>query len=93
MEILSHENYDGEILYTVPQVAKIYKTSAQYVRNLIRSGALKAIRLGDVKVTHTEIHDFLARNQGMDLLDPFNIKPLNDESKVYDRSNDNGENT
>ena len=94
MEVLSHEKPENEVLYTVSQVAKIYKTSTRVIRNLIRSGALKGIRLGDMKVTHTEMMDFLSRNTGMDLSNPYNIKPINNEtSNDNDRSDDYGKNT
>lgn len=75
---LLHEEIT-EMLYSVPQVAKIIHTSPAFVRKLIRSGALRAIRLGEVKVLASELEDFLIRNNGMDLSDPYNIIPLSDK--------------
>ena len=72
---LLHEEIT-ETLYSVPQVSKIIHTNPAYVRKLIKSGALRAIRLGEVKVLASELKDFLERNNGNDLTDPFNIVPL-----------------
>lgn len=72
----------SEKLFSLPQVSKILHASPTYVRNLVRSGALKAIRLGEIKVLASELDDFLRRNNGMDLSDPYNIVPLT-EKKTF----------
>lgn len=72
-----------ETLYSLPQVAKILHASPTYVRNLVRSGALRGIRLGEIKVTASELQNFLVRNTGNDLSDPYNIVPLYGENSKF----------
>lgn len=68
-------NYDS-MLYTVSEVAKIMHTNKQYVYNLINSNQLPAIKLGSLKVRHETLCNFFKANEGKDLTDPFNIKPI-----------------
>lgn len=68
-------NYDS-MLYTVSEVAKIMHTNKQYVYNLISSNQLPAIKLGSLKVRHDTLCNFFKANEGKDLTDPFNIKPI-----------------
>lgn len=68
-------NYDS-MLYTVSEVAKIMHTNKQYVYNLISSNQLPAIKLGSLKVRHETLCNFFKENEGKDLTDPFNIKPI-----------------
>ncbi len=68
-------NYDS-MLYTVSEVAKIMHTNKQYVYNLISSNQLPAIKLGSLKVRHETLCNFFKANEGKDLTDPFNIKPI-----------------
>jgi excisionase family DNA binding protein len=71
----STTNYDS-MLYTVSEVAKIMHTNKQYVYNLISSNQLPAIKLGSLKVRHETLCNFFKANEGKDLTDPFNIKPI-----------------
>lgn len=65
-----------DILYTIPEVSKLIKSNANYVRELLKSGQLKGLQLGNVKVRKSELERFLKENEGKDLTDPFNIKDL-----------------
>lgn len=68
-----------EMLYTVKEASEILKTNTGYVYSLIKSGQLKSLKLGSVKIRKLELERFLAENEGKDLTDPFNIKNLNYE--------------
>jgi excisionase family DNA binding protein len=65
-----------EILYTVPEVAKLIKSNADYVYQLIKSGLLPVLKLGKYKVRRTALLDFLAKYEGKDLTDPQDIREL-----------------
>ena len=65
----------GELL-DVAEVSKLLKCNKNKVYELIKSGALQGLKLGRVKVSSIELNDFLVRNAGKDLTDPYNIKPL-----------------
>lgn len=69
-----------EIIYTVPEVAKLLKTNVDYVHKLRKAGLLKFLKLGSYKVRKEELDNFLAKHEGMDLTDPFNIKHLSEVS-------------
>ena len=43
---------------------------------LIKRGQLVGLKLGRMKVSTIEPDDFLVRNAGKDLTDPFNVKNL-----------------
>lgn len=63
-------------LLDVTEVSKLLKCNRNKVYDLINSGALQGLKLGRIKVSSIELHDFLIRNVGNDLSDPYNIKPL-----------------
>ncbi len=63
-------------LLDVTEVSKRLKVNRNKVYDLINSGALQGLKLGRIKVSTIELHDFLVRNAGKDLTDPYNIKPL-----------------
>ncbi|SCL87920.1 helix-turn-helix domain-containing protein [Sporanaerobacter sp. PP17-6a] len=65
-----------DILYTVPEVAKLIKTNSAYVYELINAGLLPVLRLGRYKVRRTALLDFLKEYEGKDLTDPNNIEEL-----------------
>ena len=65
-----------ELLYTVPEIAKLLKVNPNRVYDLINKGLLIGLKLGRIKVTHNELMRFLNENQGLDLNDLDNIKPL-----------------
>ena len=65
-----------DVIYTVPEVAKLLKTNVDYVHKLRKAGLLKFLKLGQFKVRKVELDNFLAKYEGKDLTDPFNIKDL-----------------
>ena len=62
--------------YTVKEVAAILHSSPNYVYTLIKKGYLPAIRLGSIKVLKKTLELFLIDNQGKDLSNLDNVKPL-----------------
>ena len=65
-----------DILYTVSETAKLLKTNANYIYNLINLGLLPALKLGSYKVRRTALLDFLKKYEGKDLTNLNNIKDL-----------------
>ena len=65
-----------QILYTVPEVAKLLKTNSDYVHKLRKSGLLPFIKLGQYKCRREALHKFLADREGEDLTNPEEIKKL-----------------
>jgi len=68
-----------DMLFTVPEVAKILKTNTDYVYKLQKSGQLKFLKIGRLKCRKETLEQFLARVDGMDVSDPFNIKEIEGE--------------
>ena len=68
---------EEKMVYTVKEVSEIIHTNPTYVYSLINSGVLPALKLGSYKVRKTALMNFLEENEGKDISDPFNIKPLN----------------
>lgn len=64
------------ILYTVSETAKLLKTNPDYIHKLRKAGLLPFMKLGSYKVRAEALEEFLKKNEGMDLTDPFNIKEL-----------------
>lgn len=64
------------MIYTVKEVATILHSSPNYVYELIKKGYLPVIKLGSIKILKTTLETFLLENQGKDLSDLENIKPL-----------------
>ena len=63
-------------LLEVAEVAKRLKCNRNKVYELIKSGQLIGLKLGRMKVSTIELDNFLVRNSGEDLTDPFNVKKL-----------------
>lgn len=72
------ENYTAEdkMIYTVKEVSEIIHTNPSYVYSLIKSGLLPALKLGSYKIRKSALLNFLENNEGKDLTNPFNIKPI-----------------
>lgn len=72
------ENYTAEdkMVYTVKEVSEIIHTNPSYVYSLIKSGLLPALKLGSYKIRKSALLNFLENNEGKDLTNPFNIKPI-----------------
>lgn len=66
----------NEILYTVPEIAKILKVDQHKVYELIEKKVLIGLKLGRLKVTRAELLRFLTEYTGKDLSDLDNIKDL-----------------
>ncbi|MBQ3020756.1 MAG: helix-turn-helix domain-containing protein [Bacilli bacterium] len=64
------------MVYTVKEVAAILHSSPNYVYTLIKKGYLPAIKLGSIKVLKKTLELFLVDNQGKDLSNLDNVKPL-----------------
>lgn len=65
-----------DILYTVPETAKLIKTNQAYVYSLIKSGVLPALKLGSLKIRRTTLEEFLERYENFDLTDPTDVQEL-----------------
>ncbi len=65
-----------ELLYTVAEVAKIFKVNPNKIYELIRAGKLKGLKLGNMKVPRYEVIRFLKDNLDQDLSDPMNVRPI-----------------
>lgn len=71
-----------DMLYTVPEVAKILKTNVDYVYKLQQSGIIRFMKIGRLKCRKTTLEQFLEKYDGCDISDPFNIQKINEESEV-----------
>lgn len=65
-----------DMLYTVPEVAAILKTNVDYVYKLQKAGLIKFMKLGRLKCRKTTLEAFLAKYDGCDITDPFNVQQL-----------------
>lgn len=64
---------DDITLYTVTEVANIMKTSRGYVYQLLNAGLLPYIQLGNKKIRHDALAEFLKKAEGYNYTDPYNI--------------------
>ena len=69
-----------KMLYTLREVAQIIGSNEAYVQNLRKAGLIKCIQLGRYKVRHEELERFLKENEGKDLRDPFNVRPISEDT-------------
>jgi len=63
-------------LLEVAEVAKRLKCNRNKVYELIKSGTLQGLKLGRMKVSTIELDNFMIRNTGKDLTDPYNVKSI-----------------
>lgn len=70
-----------DILYTVPEVAELLKTSQGYVYRLIDTGLLQALKLGRFKVRRSTLLNFLEQYEGYDLSNPNEISKINEYNR------------
>ncbi|HHY27182.1 MAG TPA: helix-turn-helix domain-containing protein [Desulfitobacterium dehalogenans] len=68
-----------DILYTVSEVAKLIKTNPAYVYELIKADHLPVLKLGSLKIRRVALLEFLEKNEGNDLTNPFEVKKLREE--------------
>lgn len=55
-----------DIIYTISEVSKLLKVNRNFVYELIKSGELKAIKIGSLKVKKKDLSEYLD-----------NLKPIN----------------
>ena len=60
--------------YSVAEVAKLMGVYRGYVYKLIRSGQLRHIKLGSIKVPHEFLVDFYRKSEGLNLANPFDVE-------------------
>lgn len=65
-----------EMLFTVQEVADILKTNVSYVYKLQQSGLIRFMKIGRLKCRKSSLEEFLAKYDGYDLTDPFDVKEL-----------------
>ncbi|MDB1955916.1 helix-turn-helix domain-containing protein [Clostridium tertium] len=63
-------------LFNVKEVGKRLKINPSAVYQLIKSGHLRALKLGSLKVTSTELERFFKYAEGKDFTDLNNVKEL-----------------
>ena len=61
-------------LLTVAQAAKLLQTDERNVRALLKSGRLRGLRIGAMKIRRKELDRFLEASEGYDMNDPWNPK-------------------
>lgn len=60
----------AEMVYTVDEVAEILRCGPNYVRKLIKSGKLKCMKLGHIKIRKSTLEEFLESYEGYDMTNP-----------------------
>lgn len=69
-----------DMLYTVPEVAAILKTNVDQVYKMQKAGILRFMKIGRLKCRKSTLEAFLAKYDGCDISDPFNIQRLEGEN-------------
>lgn len=64
------------IVYTVPELATLLHTTNTTVRSLIKCGHIRAMKLGEIKVSQQEVKRFLNESANVDYTDPTDLKPV-----------------
>ena len=64
------------VVYTVPELATLLHTTNTTVRNLIKCGHIRAMKLGEIKVSQQEVERFLIESANVDYTDPTDLKPV-----------------
>lgn len=64
------------IVYTVPELATLLHTTNSTVRSLIKCGHIRAMKLGEIKVSQQEVERFLNESVNVDYTDPTDLKPV-----------------
>lgn len=65
-----------QLLYTVPEVAKILRCNPKRVYSLNKAGLLPFMKLGQMKCRRETLIAFLEKYEGYDVSDPFHITSL-----------------
>lgn len=74
--VKEHKPYEFELVYTVPEAAKLLKVDQFTVRSLIKKGYIQALKLGRLKIRKLEIDRFLEWAQGKDFSNLDEVKEL-----------------
>lgn len=70
----SFKSSTSDILFTVSETAKLFKTNPATIYGLIKAGTLPALKLGCYKVRKKAIDEFLEKYEGRDITDPYDVK-------------------
>lgn len=65
-----------QLLYTVPEVAKILRCNPNRVYDLNKAGLLPFMKLGQLKCRREALIAFLEKYEGYDVSDPYNVTIL-----------------
>ena len=65
---------NGELWYTINEVAKLLKVNRNYVYALINGGYIRSIKLGCRKITRKALLEFLDKYDGIGFDENINIK-------------------
>lgn len=65
-----------QLLYTVPEVAKILRCNTKRVYDLNKAGLLPFLKLGQLKCRREALIAFLEKYEGYDVSDPYHITIL-----------------
>lgn len=75
LEIINEKNQQVELL-NVSEVSKILKVNKNKVYELVRTGHLKALKIGSLKVSSEEVERFIRENTGKDLSNVYEVREL-----------------
>lgn len=64
------------VLYTVTETAELLKINRNSVYDLLKHNVIRGLKLGSLKITRTELMEFLEKNNGKDLSNLQDIKEL-----------------
>lgn len=65
-----------QMLYTVPEVAKLLRCNPKRVYDLNKAGLLPLLKLGQLKCRRETLIAFLEKYDGYDVSDPYNVTIL-----------------
>lgn len=65
-----------QLLYTVPEAAKILRCNPNRVYDLNKAGLLPFLKLGQLKCRRETLIAFLEKYEGYDVSDPYNVTIL-----------------
>ena len=65
-----------QLLYTVPEVAKLLRCNPKRVYDLNKAGVLPLLKLGQLKCRRETLIAFLEKYEGYDVSDPYNVTIL-----------------
>ena len=68
--------FPHQLVYTVPQLAKLLQVNPQFIRDLVTAGLLVPGKYGQIKFDYHEVERFLDEVKGMDFTDPLFVKEL-----------------